>query len=98
MRGGDTLEELRTRAKTMKTLAGRLWELSHIRNLSRFVLRFFMRSLGDIRETFHQIGSATEEFSQTVRTLSESTFSVKEEEMERARERAPGRGGQGPRW
>ena len=73
------IRELENRAKTLKRVSRKLWELSHIRNLSKFVFDHFFRGLGKIRETFHKISSATEEFSQTSSTILSNTVSVKEE-------------------
>ena len=73
------IQEARVRANTIKTISRSLWKLSYIKNVTRFILSYFGRAISHVKETAHRISSAVEEFTQTIRSISENVMSVRGE-------------------
>ncbi len=71
-------EEILAKDKTIRQLAGKLWNFTNLENITRFIFGFFNKSLSSFRLKGHNISSAVEEFSQTIVSIDRNVRSIKE--------------------
>ncbi len=72
-------EELLKSMNTIKKLSKTVWNLIYAKLITRFILSRFKGSVNRVRDMSHGINTAMEEFTQTIRSISENVFSIKRE-------------------
>ncbi len=70
-------ENARTLKESIKTLSKRLWDLTYSSVVVKHIFKFVQNQVHSVRETSVSIGSAMDEFSQTINSLAERTEHIK---------------------